>query len=485
MANFSQSVYDLQRKLNAAGYRDQYGEKLKPDGIVGPKTQYALSRYNKEKIGEKNIGVQNPDASYTAKKMASDLATVFDQQRTNNSAKKQSANNAVIIPPIDTEKAKSKSWTAQKQATDPLLKKLEQAMAADDEAQVAFKTTDDIKNEQEALNLLGFTGLDDNPLPENGILDLNTLVAWDKLRHPANMFGYSDSSIMQTLRDQDNDEMEEKSRINQMMQDQLMAHLFQDDLQYSGSSTGDGNAFSVPDPHAKYLTEEEIKKNPLAKQFNAGMANLSCAPVRAYYNTFNDGEYDPNKAKNCIDKFFRGALTGQDILNEQADLAVAMIDDSTNLGKFEKQVLAPFAREIPGLLLDTAIIWGTGGTALPALSAKTGVKEGAKILLNDLRYVAAQPVTIERTVNYFLATYNEQVEAGIEPEVAAVQAINYSIPAALTDGMGMTVPKWADKEILSGNIGRLATFHSKKAARDLVEDKWKDMIKEEWKEFSI
>ena len=64
---------------------------------------------------------------------------------------------------------------------------------------------------QSVLNALGFTGLDGQPLRENGVLDLNTLVAWDRLRHSGNTMGNANSPIMQTLNEQRNKSVEQNN----------------------------------------------------------------------------------------------------------------------------------------------------------------------------------------------------------------------------------------------------------------------------------
>lgn len=72
-------------------------------------------------------------------------------------------------------------------------------MKADPRAKEAFSSPEKTLNAQKVMNLLGFTGPDGKKLPENGVLDLNTLVAYDKLIHNGSFFGTAGSPISQAL----------------------------------------------------------------------------------------------------------------------------------------------------------------------------------------------------------------------------------------------------------------------------------------------
>ena len=150
-----------QSLLNSAGYRDQNGQLLAEDGIWGTNTEYAWQQYQKDKRNQ----------SYAQK------TTITRQE-------------------LDEKIQQTK---------------LEAALKADTEAQKTFATQKQTYNMQSVLNALGFTGLDGQPLRENGVLDLNTLVAWDRLRHSGNTMGNANSPIMQTLNEQRNKSVEQNN----------------------------------------------------------------------------------------------------------------------------------------------------------------------------------------------------------------------------------------------------------------------------------
>jgi len=180
----NQEVLALQRMLNAQGYRDKNGNKLVEDGIWGPKTEYAWLSYQQSQA-KKTSATPNKTTSYTQSKMEEDLAALLNKQ----------VGKAVPVSPA----AGAGFWTAYQTANDPNLKKLQAAMAADPQAAKAFSSPEKIRNEQQALNALGFTGQDGKKLREDGVLDLNTLVAYDKLTHNSSFFGNSNSPIMRAV----------------------------------------------------------------------------------------------------------------------------------------------------------------------------------------------------------------------------------------------------------------------------------------------
>ena len=142
-----------QSLLNSAGYRGKDGKKLIEDGIWGSNTEYAWQQYQNDK--------RNQSLAHK---------TTLTRQE------------------LD----------AQKQQ-----RKLEAVLRADAEAQKTFATQQQTYDMQSVLNALGFSGLDGQPLRENGVVDLDTLVAWDKLRHSGNTMGNANSPIMQTIKQQE------------------------------------------------------------------------------------------------------------------------------------------------------------------------------------------------------------------------------------------------------------------------------------------
>lgn len=173
-----------QQLLNREGYRDQSGNKLAEDGVWGPKTEYAWQKYQ-QAANQKAAAAQNQGNLLLRQKMQEDLSAILNKQ----SERAQSAGQAVQPVP----------WPPAPSANDPGQQKLAAAMKSDPEATRVFSTPDKIRDQQIALNLLGFTGADGKPLPENGKLDLNTLVAWDRLRHSGSSFGNSNSPVMQAV----------------------------------------------------------------------------------------------------------------------------------------------------------------------------------------------------------------------------------------------------------------------------------------------
>ncbi len=181
------NVKSWQILLNQKGYRDKDGNKLAEDGIWGPKTESAWLSYQQAQ-GKKTTATGSGPTSYTQNKIAADVQTVYQQQ----SGKAGPTTPTTPATPLP-------SWTAQQQANDPNLRKLQEAAAADPRAKEAFSSPEKTLNAQKVMNALGFSGQDGKKLPENGVLDLNTLVAYDKLIHNGSFFGTAGSPITKAL----------------------------------------------------------------------------------------------------------------------------------------------------------------------------------------------------------------------------------------------------------------------------------------------
>ncbi len=180
------NVKSWQILLNQKGYRDKDGNKLAEDGIWGPKTEYAWLSYQQAQ-GEKVTATGS--ANYTQNQIKEGAAAIANNQ----------LSNIFKAPPATP----ARSWTKLQQANDPILKKLEAAIAAEPRAKAAFSSPEEIRKRQEALNALGFTGPDGKKLPENGKLDLNTVVAYDQLIHNGSFFGNVGSPITKVLTGKD------------------------------------------------------------------------------------------------------------------------------------------------------------------------------------------------------------------------------------------------------------------------------------------
>lgn len=280
----------------------------------------------------------------------------------------------------------------------------------------------------------------------------------------------------------------------------------------SASPAGDGSYLSAPNPNGNYVTDDELADNWLGNSLHAGLTNLTHAPARFFYNIFFDGDYDPANAANGVDKFFRQSLTDQDWVNEKAQASLSLIDDSTLGGKVKKYVVAPLAYNAPSLGQDIAITVASGGTALPYLAggrdlaadalklaaqgaAKTegkavaglmgkeavvgAAKQVGRTVIEDINYIARQPVTIQRAANYFVESFNEQVDNGVDPTIAAARAFNYAIPASVIDGIGMSAATAEQIPFLRNNINRWLTLEGKRFIAGRIEDLTKD-IEKEW-----
>ena len=90
---------------------------------------------------------------------------------------------------------------------------------------------------------------------------------------------------------------------------------------------------------------------------------------------------------------------------------------------------------------------------------------------------ARQPVTIQRAANYFVESFNEQVDNGVDPTIAAARAFNYAIPASVIDGIGMSAATAEQIPFLRNNINRWLTLEGKR-----FEDLTKETINEGFKE---
>ena len=287
----------------------------------------------------------------------------------------------------------------------------------------------------------------------------------------------------------------------------------------NGSSAWDGSYISAPDTNGVYATGDELRHDWLWNSFQAGLTNLTHAPARLFYNIFYDGDYDPANATNSVDKFFRQCLTEQDWINEKAEASISLIDDSTLGGKVKKYVVAPLVYNAPSLGQDIAITVASGGTAFPyaaagrdlsadalklmaqgaakgaakaegkAVAGKVGkeaVVNGAKqigqTVIEDINHIARQPVTIERAANYFMESFNEQVDNGVDPRLAAAKALNYAIPASIIDGIGMSTATPEQIPFFRNNINRWLTVESKRFIAGRIEDLTKETINEGFKE---
>jgi|GEM_PF-6116848 len=444
--------------LNQQGYRDQNGNRLAEDGIWGPKTEYAWLSYQQAQP-KKISATPNKTTSYTQSKMEEDLRAIFNKQ----------VGKAVPVSPA----AGADFWTAYQTANDPNLKKLQTAMAADPQAAKVFSSPEKIRNEQQVLNALGFTGQDGKKLREDGVLDLNTLVAYDKLTHNSSFFGNSNSPIMRAV-----DGKNTAPKANWMEQ-KIAADTQKIATRQAQAAKrpGDGSILSAYDAGASRINESDLKSNWLGKNLHAGVTNLTHAPIRAFYNAFYGGNYDPEKAANDMGRFFRQALQEQDSMNQKADLSLSFLDPKTPIGKLAKNYLAPMVREIPALVQDTALIYASGGLATPA----TGFGAGSKVtplqsVARDLKYVARQPVTVERAVFHFFDYFDTATQQGDSPEEAATKAMAVAIQSALIDGIGMTAPEAPDAPFVYGNLGKAFTSWGKKAVRNFLEDKAKKKV---------
>ena len=287
----------------------------------------------------------------------------------------------------------------------------------------------------------------------------------------------------------------------------------------NGSSAWDGSYISAPDTNGVYTTGDELRRDWLWNSFQAGLTNLTHAPARLFYNIFYDGDYDPANATNSVDKFFRQCLTEQDWINEKAESSISLIDDSTLGGKVKKYVVAPLAYNSPSLGQDIAITVASGGTAFPytaagrdlsadalklmaqgaakgaakaegkavaGMAGKEAVVNGAKqiggTVIEDINHIARQPVTIERAANYFMESFNEQVDNGVDPRLAAAKALNYAIPASIIDGIGMSTATPEQIPFFLNNINRWLTVESKRFIAGRIEDLTKETINEGFKE---
>ena len=76
-------------------------------------------------------------------------------------------------------------------------------LKADAKAQQVFTGRDAIAEEQEKLNLLGFYGQNGKPLREDGILDQDTLLAWNDKTYGGVLLGSNNSPMGQIVAKQD------------------------------------------------------------------------------------------------------------------------------------------------------------------------------------------------------------------------------------------------------------------------------------------
>ncbi len=213
------------------------------------------------------------------------------------------------------------------------------------------------------------------------------------------------------------------------------------------------------------------KNYAIQASFTAGMMDLAVFPVQFIYDLFMEGEHDPEKASNGVDKIFRIILQNNDDLHAYADSEIAKIDDSTIGGYLTKNVIAPLAEMAPGVILDMALIYGTGGTGyivlkggrvLDGMKVFQEVQKGGKALqmgsgvaqkvlgdvsafMEQARFVANQPITATRATMYAMQEFSRQKDAGATSPEAAVSALSYGLGFAMLEGFTLAnMPKLGD-----------------------------------------
>ena len=186
------------------------------------------------------------------------------------------------------------------------------------------------------------------------------------------------------------------------------------------------------------------------QQFWSGLVGLVLDPVRLYYNLFMEGDHDPENAKNAVGKALRESLVWQDEVNQAAVKSLEQIDDSTLGGAIAKNRLAPMIEELPGLLLDLALIYLTAGastavsgsmrradTAVDSLkildklgdSGKTVVKKAVAGTIDTVK----DPTFYTGVVSYTTEYMNEMIESGMSVEDALVRGLAFTTLFTATD----------------------------------------------------
>ncbi|MBQ6807631.1 MAG: hypothetical protein IJP07_00495 [Firmicutes bacterium] len=403
-------------------------------------------------------------------------------------------------------------------------------LMADAGAQQVFTSREAIAEEQEKLNLLGFYGQNGKPLREDGILDQDTLLAWNDKTYGGVLLGSNNSPMAKAQREWEKGEpmsvigpvvfpipaseltgelwdivrtdgkaMQEFTNT----EDVLRTKMELDTHGYTGPNKEKLTLNNVLDENTLYAwyvreswedpshsfseeihdfvkkmegqDEMEDEKWWVTQQLYVGLTNLAYDPVRLIYNVFMNGDYDPENAKNAVGRFFREGLVNQDLLNREAEEALAQFDDGTLGGFIIKNILAPTLEALPSMLLDAGIIAMSGGLAAPTLltagstQAKNAAKllwpatqtaaratriaqTGAKVLDNAtdmvqlIQSIMRHPITIERARRYFVDYLNQKIEKGMPKLLAAAEAAQLALSSAILDGYDLLPTKTVSTE---------------------------------------
>ncbi len=447
------------------------------------------------------------------------------------------------------------------------------------------------------MNLFGFKGLDGGEVPETGVLDVNTLVAWDSFRHPVGYFDKPSSAIMQVLLRPEEETLETQSlglpggapmagtsgagaELQQRqtgqpnyldvmgvdpalgglgaamkkalqngsfafvdapstsqgdgntisMQDPYVlwqqggkqafkagqstatshtsfgaanplaamaegAEGKQDDrpnikevlgagpvfTKQTGdlygiwryplpltAARGDGNTISMPEYGGNIFTEEDMKANALFHTYNAAFAKMYSTPLKFFYNSFNKGNYNPENAYDSVDRFLRRYIVNAEWQVSRAKYLRENIDDTTQIGKTYKDIVLPAVEKVPQVLLDIALIAATGGgAAIPMVGRRISISE-------SLKYIAMQPVTLERTLMYFMDDVNVAMAHGDCSLGTITNAMIDAVNKSMIDGLGMgfkdPLESGIIEDIFHGNVG--------KAIRKVVQGRLESWAKE-------